>query len=1623
MFNPAFRRRRHGELPVGKYKNRTEILDAVARQTADITEAGTGDDAEVRRLRTRIGSTLSRRRELDLEIGADDRPVLGRRPLEPSDATRELLREQLEDAIEAERDSAPLEFRRVDPRDELLSGRLAHALSGLRAGERLGPFVADGALEVFFDFFYPARRLEVVESGSAEPVLVLTEARPPSPRRGVIDVEEGTVWIRGDLFDDQLPTGSYAGLTVAGGSVEIAGDVSVGDDEVQTESPFEAVIGLELAGADVEPARGGCLSADSAARLPGEIVIAIRGGEAEIRGEEGSAEVWGQRFGFSDPDGTIHLLPELWSLVIGYEVEPGSLKAEAIESELASFRGEAEIRWAGLQVPVVAPSSTAVLGAAARGPGWWLQTEGFEARWYEDDARHHRLDGAGIGIRDRGAVTFAKGNPPLTPPVSHDFELWEPSSGGDSRVPWKQTYERSFAFFHRCDVVVGEELIVDGTSDVHLDRPVQTDGTPVAMQTRRGVLRLHRRGQQITATLAALADEPARIHRLALRNALVWTSPPLIAFAQGSVGDSLERLESGAVHVLLGLHAWGPTLPDPYVANVELCQREDSRAYAALAARITWDKPRDPRLSFHGELGPPSAIEPRPPSPRERRPGPQAEIGPDVGTTQTEGGALTFDGEAAADRTRAMAREKKKRNRRARRAEEENRESFRFVGEYLREALGPTPEVLLLDVSTNQDLLGVALWSQVRGATVAHPASFFDPATFVAERLEVRSPMDQMRVVTLPQVQWEPVRTLDSDQDIFTLGWFPTPLASATDGGPTHLGARSQQLVPAIPEDTLDGTFDAFSDGTPVAFGTTLPFGLIAAVQLQPRDVADRPADLYELSRPDFPASTSRGGLHVTAVAEGGRPDDGGISPTFEGRMRQLLNGVDLETGDSLGLSVLGSTADSGGSVETVFNNDMESRPRVPVTRFDLSGYGGSNFSQWNNPFAAYAEAAKVQFRVMVGRTALEVIKVNSVLHPWGIRVTRSITVERRSGGGVVRRDSGWQAFTPGIFDYRYFDEDTDSIEVAPYAFDAGVFRGLFGVRSIRPAPGEAFHAAGAALIPYYFDADLALDGLGERVAAIGVLGYLQTKPSGEPASTQALASLLETQGPVGGPMDAWIDFGGSGLPFRARRIEVELADDGGNPVFVAAVRGVPELPTTGAWSVVKRPAAGGEATSVSESRGVPLIRRYPVKFPNSTEVFGEPRRQGAAGDYRLADPADLFAPATPRTDYGLLQSTPTHAFLFPRPFVRSAGPSKIETNASPAFVDVIARSGSKVAFPAPGSTIELGAGSVHFDVGAGGTLALSAPIQVVGHPTPLQIAGTTGHGTRLVYDESTLSLEIQADRWSADFVGLRTWTDVVGLEGVTGAEIRVEGSTEQRSQISELRSLLLEEIEEILRYIPLVGNRGTQGPIDLGASNAKHEFKLEVKTKTSIPDKTKIASIPVGPSLTLVLAVGYNSGFDLAAGGHKAAGSLSAKLDGRVPLYTVGAATIFLVVTLDVKFSLASVGGTVTKETLDLLAFVGVGVTGQVGPFSAYAFLGVGFVMTYDALAGQTKYGGLVAFEAGVEVAVVQVKLRAELQGLVYDDGGTTKCDYSGKVKLQVDIFFIISISATYQITETVTF
>jgi len=1627
-----------------------DALNPLARLTLDITPT---DDANIERLRGLLAATARTSAPDDTESRSDEdedsgpwlrvgpylENAIGRLPdwradLEVDPALLERFAEAK--LKRRDREKPPLHALRRDPHEDLVSGRLAGPLTALGGAERLGPFVIDDR-PVFFDFWRAARRFEVTEQGASAPAFVLSSARRPRFTRGdstTLDVQKGTVWIRGDLVDGGLPSGAYVGVTVSDGKLRLPNVNDSGEDTVEIDAPLEAELELILHVEPVDVEEGGC-DAGVSLDVP-KLVLKFSGGGLTIEGDEGAARVWGQEFSYAGPSGSVLFVPQLWTLLIGYEVEPETFDAGAIASKLAESQGEAEVKRAALALPVVV-AQPAALGPAAVSPGFWMALAGMQARWYVPDQRFHLLD-PWMALSNRGMALLDIDVAPLSAPVETTFRLWELPDRDGRRAPWRHDYVNPFLFFHRCDAQTGEALLASGRARVNLDRPVMANGRTVPTPTETGMLLLRTSDTGVRAMLGAAVND-APDSRLVLRNALVWATGAAWVVAQGVLRKRRD-IERGSLLVSFGVYSWTPTLPDPYVGNFEICRPSQDRPRALLGALVTWVAPDNVRVTFGGDIGLPMLC-PHKRSSGDPVPAPGSDLNPDVGQTQTEQGRL-YPGKAQAGAiARAQSQELENRSRRVAKAQKLNQASLSALDGQMAERLGPTPPVFLLDVSTNQDLLGVAMWGSAGRApthtTAVVPSMSAGGGGYSVRDLEVHSPVEAMRLMTLPQVQWEPVRTLDEDQDVMTLGWFPTPLASATDGGPTVLGARSQKLAPVIPEPLLGETKALFDEGTGVTFRTTLPFGIVTLVDVNPQSTAARDADSYEIKRPDFPDEGALGGLQITARAESGREANGDISPYFAGHTRQLINGVDLASGAPLGLSVLSSTGDPGGDVETIFNNDMTSNPKVPVTRFDLSGYGGSNFSKWENPFALFAETAKTQFQMTVGRTALEIIKVASVLHPWGIKVTRSVIVERRSGGGVIRRDTGWQATSHGLLDYRYIDKDDPAPDpqVADYAFDAGIFKGLFNIRSIRPAPGVEFSSGGATFVPYYFDAELALDGMPGRTQAIGVLGWLQTAPNGDPASAQSMRDLIEAQGAVGGPVDTWLDFGASTLPFRARRIEMDVVDDGGSPLFVATVRGVPKLPTTGAWSVVRRPVTsvppgGGEAVPVSETRGVPIIRRYPVKYPAGDDrgFAAPPLAPGnSAGDWRMADPADLLSPASPKHDYCILQSAPTHGFLFPRPHSRNGGAARLRSTVAPELADILARSTSKGAFPPRENVITM-AGPMHFNVGDGGAMTLSNVINVVNHPTPLRLAGETGHGTELDYADATMELELTAEQWRAEFTGLSLWSDIAGLERASGARMRIVGSTVQRPQVSSIETLVYEPVEKILSYLPVFGAREALGPIDLGAANAKHEIKVEISTIHEFPEE----AFPLGGcEIKLLLGAGGSTGWDLESGGLKASGELMAGAKGECPILSVGVAQVYIIVQLDVKFNIASVVGVVTEEKLELVAFAGIGVKGQVGPFKAYAYLGIGFVFIYDFTTDTPKFGGLVRFEAGIDLKVVKVKLLAELKGVIYKktealpppDSGTTEktlCDYTGKVKLQVDIFLIISISATYTVTGT---
>ena len=191
-------------------------------------------------------------------------------------------------------------------------------------------------------------------------------------------------------------------------------------------------------------------------------------------------------------------------------------------------------------------------------------------------------------------------------------------------------------------------------------------------------------------------------------------------------------------------------------------------------------------------------------------------------------------------------------------------------------------------------------------------------------------------------------------------------------------------------------------------------------------------------------------------------------------------------------------------------------------------------FSEWSS-FAADGPAiVKAQFNVFVGRTAREVVQAQSVLYPWGIKVVRTIVMDRRSGGGVLRMDSAGQAATPGLFRFPLL-----TLLQTPGLIHAGPIDGVFNVRRIRDN-GSLITIDGVSYAPVLFDGDFRLDPRNPIVAggfgggftvSHDIDGYLQLGrfhaeplPHGAPGQTinvatpvtrAQLGTLLRQRGPI----------------------------------------------------------------------------------------------------------------------------------------------------------------------------------------------------------------------------------------------------------------------------------------------------------------------------------------------------------------------------------------------------------------------------------------------------------------------------------------------------------------------------
>jgi len=834
---------------------------------------------------------------------------------------------------------------------------------------------------------------------------------------------------------------------------------------------------------------------------------------------------------------------------------------------------------------------------------------------------------------------------------------------------------------------------------------------------------------------------------------------------------------------------------------------------------------------------------------------------------------------------------------------------------------------LLLDVSSRADQMGVSLGTalqvdrdpngdaMLRQMAVLGGASASSELPLQILNMDVVTSAQNVRAVTLPQISWEPFWNIPlpieglpdpQDQDLITVT--PGVVVYDNDGIPTRIFSESPYPVPIAPLPVTKHFLKEFHDEqTPRQLHSvfTLPFALVAQAEFtrSPNKPGDESTRLA-LNTPHF--DELRGGLQIKARAPRSASPKR-KRPAFEGWTIQLDNIKWL----LFGLPLPGSTL--GKKVKDIFNNEFyTNKPKVPLERIELSGYGASIFSNWLDADATMAEVSQATFDVIVGRTAHEVVQVRSILYPFGVHVVRTITLMRSANGYVFRSDSGWKAESDGFYDFDYavnLDIGPPIPVNDPYEFHAAPVKGISHVREIRDYPAGGTYTSSFRLndpdLPpavksmtlaqwqklfkdvksvndvldvrmqaVVFDADVHLDNVvsgGAKDAAAGdftvqsrkMLGYVQLEPSAVLVPAHVFADLLSFQnGSLGGPVDCVIDVANSRQRMRLSRVDVNPALDAtGKNIFVAAARGSLILPPDGSWSVVKQQTDTGDVWPVEEGQNVPLIK------------------QNGNTNYKVANPADVVQ-AMSKTNFGVIQSTGTQKLFFAVPQF-TVNDTKLKS-ADTYFADAYKLLNSKGVFPNIANALGLTNAEKEVEILGEGlmkmadrTLDLNSLLPAnyeyafVNEPGILKIyveyKNTDGAGGKLKLGiDSAGSAE---NKWKAALSDIRVVVDLGPFDHLVWVDgnFKASSGVHTKYDVPNLQfGPVLQPVVDILRVLAtLTGDEFDRG-MDVGMSNSPDnwEYKFHCSKEIPVIKFPSPAQLSINPNPPLKLEAGLRVGF-----------------------------------------------------------------------------------------------------------------------------------------------------------------
>ncbi len=1232
--------------------------------------------------------------------------------------------------------------RDVPVRSTQIKNSVPNWAAGAKVEKTIGPMTRIDGRMISIDFFKVIKLIGIYHQNEDTPA-ILFRATFQNVKASAIktskitakknyDVAAGSFYIRADMLATGAPKSRYVGLLVKDGAIQLNTKPVLQGDKLVLGATTMVQISLQLDQTPKTVAKSqkhGKDAFEAKVQTPGSLNFTFSGVSKAHISSAGSAQwsVYGKKASFQKQNKVPKYDSKLSRILIPYKGSETHFEVEKQKSPMVELSDSAKVKNSFWAIPASVLDLDAPLEVA--GCGGMLQDldSGLKFKW-------NNLKGSRLKLI-KPRVLVENGRIAITDLISdglgafQEIDHWRDELNEHGTSIAVSMIKKSAFLFN--SLAEGTEMVVaQANSEIKVDRPLQVSGLPIGIKTKNSALVLA--GSDKKKLLYLFDDNILWDNKLpfdkvpkfsslaiALENALFTISPANGALIFGECNQDWTRIIRSETFLVFGLLRYIPTLPDPYVANLSILERQFGDSRKGIAGIKSWlvcrisQKPKNKEFdevntSFH--------------------------LGPNNNTSAARG-VNNSSPSLMSDLTQAEAavgtlKSTEKRASRDNDLPPYEQQLKRFT------QYQEVDYFALLDVSSNANQLGVSvglpnIQREVTGVAShvgeRHMAiSPTNQSPITVEGMEVHTLGAMTRLFMMPQIAWEPVFNLTKPgtgkpgDPPLLFNYYPN------DGGPTRFFNSHLKGIALSPKPLAKFILEKYEKKeTPIQTLFTLPFGLKARADLSHTNSEETIKPELDNVSPAFP-NDLKGGIQIRATAGnfgkkfGSEPKKNDL-PMFAGFTVQLANVLGL-SGNPTGASTLGD------SVTQIFNGEFfvnQGNPTqltgrgVPLTKIDFSGYGASTFSNWLSPSAAIAQTSQSRFDVMMGRTGHEVIQVKSIVYPWGIRVVRTITLFRTSSGFVYRTDSGWQPESDGIFDFRYKYKDgagvnAPEVEENPYELHPGTVRGLFNISNIKEdgtvaefvtnnfintneeyinVRGEKVKNTGAAFnqevkcVAVYFDADIEIENLVKghkngRTPAKKILGYVQLSPPGVPLDASQLRLLLNLQGGlIGGDVDCVMDMNGSGQLMQINRFDISHSTKPGNPsnkpIFVVASRGSTILPKDGSWTMVQHETGTGEITPLPSHIPIPLIREgkwVKEKVVSATTINNKL--------LRLAHPAELLRdPVEDTINFGFLQSTSTQKALFLTPSYRK-GISKLMSKTPPVFADAYKLMNGSSIFP-----------------------------------------------------------------------------------------------------------------------------------------------------------------------------------------------------------------------------------------------------------------------------------------------------------------------------------------------------